>query len=87
LTPTYAQTVNTSLEYHIFLTATGDGKGLYVSQKTPTSFEVHELGGAQSNVAFDYRIVAHRRGYESIRLADLTESLKRLEQRGGVRHR
>lgn len=30
------------------------------------------MGGQQSSVAFDCRIVAHRRGYEGIRLADVT---------------
>jgi hypothetical protein len=34
---------------------------------------VHELGGGQSNVAFEYRIVALRRGYENVRLDDKTE--------------
>jgi hypothetical protein len=45
LDPTFAQTVNTSAGYHVFLTPNGDCKGLYVSQKSATSFEVHELGG------------------------------------------
>jgi hypothetical protein len=68
LDPTYAQTVNTSNGYRVFLTPTGDCKGLYVTQKTPGSFEVRELSGGQSNVEFDYRIVAHRKGYETMRL-------------------
>jgi hypothetical protein len=49
---------------------------LYVSRKSPTSFEVHELGGGNSNIAFDYRIIAKRRGYEQIRMADKTEMMK-----------
>jgi hypothetical protein len=68
LDPTFAQTANTSNGYRVFLTPTGDCKGLYVTQKTPGSFEVRELGGGQSNVEFDYRIVAHRKGYETTRL-------------------
>jgi len=72
LEPTFAQTVNTATEYHVFLTAKGDCKGLYVANETPAGFEVHELGGGQSNVAFDYRIIARRKGYENIRLADMT---------------
>jgi len=40
LEPTFAQTVNTDLDYHVFLTPNGDCKGLYLSQKSPTSFEV-----------------------------------------------
>jgi hypothetical protein len=80
LDPTFAQTVNTGAEYHVFLTPTGDCKGLYVSQKTATSFEVHELGGGISSIPFDYRIMAKRNGYEKVRLADVTEQYKRLEE-------
>ncbi len=77
LDPVFAQTVNSAMDYHIFLTPNEDCKGLYVSRKTPTSFEVHELGGGVSNVSFDYRIVARRKGYESVRLADVTEKMKK----------
>jgi hypothetical protein len=80
LEPTFAQTVNTDLEYHVFLTPNGDCKGLYVSQKSPTAFEVHELGDGTSGVAFDYRIIAKRKNYETIRLADYTERMKRLQE-------
>jgi hypothetical protein len=72
----YAQTVNTSMDYHVFLTPNGDCKGLYVTQKSPASFEVHELGGGVSNIAFDYRIMARRKGFESTRLADITGKIQ-----------
>jgi hypothetical protein len=73
LDSTFAQTVNTGVEYHVFLTPKGDCKGLYVSNESATSFEVHELGGGTSSIAFDYRIMAKRVGYESVRLEDVTE--------------
>ena len=66
--PSFSQIVNTLNGYHVFLTPSGDCKGLYVTQKTPGSFEVRELGGGQSYVEFDYRIVVHRKGYETTRL-------------------
>jgi hypothetical protein len=69
----FGQTVNTEMEYHVFLTPDGDCKGLYVAQKGATSFEVRELGGGTSSIAFDYRIMAKRKGYESVRLADKTK--------------
>jgi hypothetical protein len=75
---TFAQTVDVSSDYHVFLTPVGDCRGLYISQRTATGFEVHELGGGQSNVSFDYRIVALRRGFENVRLADITERVKKL---------
>jgi hypothetical protein len=79
LDPIFAQAANTETEYHVFLTPNGDSKGLYVSQKTATSFEVREQGGGTSSIAFDYRIVAKRVGYEKVRLADLTEQFKKQE--------
>lgn len=66
LDPLFAQTVNTNYTYHVFLTANGNCRGLYVAKKTATTFEVRELGGGRSKVTFDYRIVARRRGYEQV---------------------
>jgi hypothetical protein len=73
----FGETVNTDINYRVFLTPNGDCRGLYVAQKTPTSFVVRELGGGTSSIAFDYRILAKRKGYESIRLADKTEVFNR----------
>jgi hypothetical protein len=47
--------------YHVFVTPEGDCRGLYVRGKTAASFEVRELGGGGSGVAFSYRIVGRRR--------------------------
>jgi hypothetical protein len=81
LEPTFAQTVNTEMTYRVFLTPKGDCQGLYVSNESPQGFEVHELRGAHSNVEFDYRIIARRKGYENIRLADKTESMSASRRR------
>jgi hypothetical protein len=72
LDPEFIQTVNAELDYKVFPVPNGDCKGLYVSNKTATSFEVRELGSGTSNVAFDYRIAALRRNYEGVRFADHT---------------
>jgi hypothetical protein len=76
LEPTFIQTVNTAMDYHVFLTPNGDSRGLYVVAKTATFFEVREQGGGTSDITFDYRIVARRKGFESIRLNDMTERFK-----------
>jgi hypothetical protein len=76
LESTFSQTVNTGIDYHVFLTPNGDCKGLYVTRKTDSSFEVLELEGGKSDIDFDYRIVARRKGYENIRLADKTKQLE-----------
>ena len=73
----YAQTVDMDSDYHVFLTPEGNCQGLYISHQTAAGFEVHELNGGQSNVAFAYRIAALRRGYENVRLEDMTERLKK----------
>jgi hypothetical protein len=65
----------------VFLTPNGDSEGLYVAGKTATGFEVREQGGGTSNISFDYRIVAKRRGYESVRLEDITEQTNEMRQR------
>jgi len=70
LDPRFIQTVNTKLQYHVFLTPNGDCKGLYVHQKNADSFEVRELGSGSSSVKFDYRITALRKGYEKNRFVD-----------------
>jgi len=73
----FAQTVNTELSYHVYLTPNGDSRGLYVSAKSANSFEVREQSGGTSNIAFDYRIVARRKGYENVRLEDATGNRQR----------
>jgi hypothetical protein len=76
LDPAFAETVNTGVEFHVFLTPGGDCKGLYVSHKTATSFEVHEFGGGTASISFDYKIVAKRTGHETERLVDVTERMR-----------
>jgi hypothetical protein len=75
LDATFIQTVNTEMDYKVFPVPNGDCKGLFVTHKTPTSFEVRELGGGTSNVSFDYRITAIRKKYENVRFADHTHDL------------
>jgi hypothetical protein len=74
--PAFAETANTGVEFHVFLTPGGDCKGLYVTNKTAGGFEVHELGGGASSIPFDYKIVAKRNGLEAQRLVDVTERMK-----------
>jgi hypothetical protein len=48
-------------DYRVFLTPEGDCRGLFVRRKTAANFEVRELMGGKSNVAFSYRIVGRRK--------------------------
>ena len=65
--PGFAQTVHTG-EYHVFLQAEGECKGLAVLDKTATGFVVRELGAGTSDVPFTYRIVARRKDVTAPRL-------------------
>jgi hypothetical protein len=75
LDPDFIQTIDTEMDYKVFPVPNGDCKGLFVTHKTPTSFEVRELGGGTSSVSFDYRITAVRKNYENVRFADHTHDL------------
>jgi hypothetical protein len=48
-------------DYRVFVTPEGDCHGLYVRRKGANSFEVRELTGGKSSVAFSYRIVGRRK--------------------------
>jgi hypothetical protein len=65
--PVFAQTVNLSEPYHVFLQAYGAAE-LYVSSRSADGFEVR-LGDGDPSVEFSYRIVAKRIGFEKDRLA------------------
>jgi len=80
LDPIFASTVNTAIDYHVFLTPRGECEGLYVTNLTPSGFEVRELHHGSSNIAFDYRIVAKRAGYENQRLEDVTERYQEMRE-------
>jgi hypothetical protein len=72
LDPKFAEIVNTGVDYHVFLTPRGDNKGLYIATQSGSSFEVRESQGGTSTLAFDYRIVAKRKGQEAKRLEDIS---------------
>jgi hypothetical protein len=56
-------------DYLVFLTPEGDCRGLYVSARSPTGFEVRELAGGTASLAFGYRVVAKRKDLPGPRLA------------------
>jgi hypothetical protein len=66
--PIFAQTVNLNQPYMVFLTPVGEYCPLYVAEKTATAFTVRVESGRTCDVAFDYRIIAKRLGFEDKRL-------------------
>lgn len=79
--PIFSQIANLARKYHVFLTPLGECKGLFVAAKTATSFEVRELGKGESEISFDYRIVAKQQGYEEQRMERLTIRVPEVEER------
>jgi hypothetical protein len=44
-----------SVSYMVFITPEGDNRGLYVTQKSGSGFEVRESQGGHSTLPFNYR--------------------------------
>ncbi len=54
-----ASVMDRNSTYYVFLTPLGDTRGLYVSIKTPSAFQVRETERGRSSLTYDYRIIAH----------------------------
>jgi hypothetical protein len=65
--PLFAEAVDLSATYHLFLTPLGDC-ALYVAEKTAERFSVAAQDGRDCSLDFDYRIVARRAGAEDARV-------------------
>lgn len=70
----------TTDEYSVFPVAEGDCKGLYVAKLSKDGFEVRELAGGASDVAFSYRILAKRKD-----LVGKTQRLEKIELGAGMK--
>jgi hypothetical protein len=66
-------------DFRVFLTPEGDCQGLYVRGKRGASFEVRELQGGTSSIAFCYRIVGKRKDIKTqARFAKIDMSIPKL---------
>jgi hypothetical protein len=68
LDPDFASLVHNA-GYHIFLTEYGDNNALYVSNRTPTGFEVQAKDSPTASGTFIYRLVGKRKDVPSPRLS------------------
>jgi hypothetical protein len=84
LDPAFAGAIAQQPNYLVFITPEGDTRGLYVTGKSLTGFEVRESQGGRATVDFSYRAVAHPYGDASPRLpvvaADHPDTQRRLSQ-------
>jgi hypothetical protein len=72
--PAFANVMDRTATYLVFVTPQGLTRGLYVSNKTSQGFAVLEQPGGHASVAFDYRIVAKPFGSSAPRLPMLTSA-------------
>ena len=88
LEPHFAAVVRTD-KYHVFITPEGDSKGLYVTAKSKTGFEVREQQAGKSSLQFSYRIAAKRKDipgerFKKVKLPDtekIMQTVKRTSKR------
>jgi hypothetical protein len=61
LDPIYAKSVIIDDKHplRVFIQLEGDCKGVYVTNKTATGFDVQELGAGTSNVAFQWQVISN----------------------------
>ena len=64
----FANVIDRTSNYLVFITPEGDSRGLYVDQKTSAGFFVHENQGGRSTLNFTYRIAARPFGSKETRL-------------------
>jgi hypothetical protein len=70
--PAFAQAMDLSRRYLVFITPNGDCNTLYVTQRLASGFDVREARSGQSNTPFSYRIVAAPFGVVASRLPAAT---------------
>jgi hypothetical protein len=81
----FAKVIKTG-DYHVFLTPKGDCRGLYLRRQRAASFEVRELTGGKSSLAFSYRIVGRRKDIQGHkRFARIKDPLPSLPTRAARR--
>jgi hypothetical protein len=66
--PDFAAVSGLSDDYHVFITAEGPSNGLYVTNRTPSGFEVREQAEGNAEISFSYRIMTPRTDVRTTRL-------------------
>lgn len=83
LDPLFRETITIDDKHPIkvFIQLNDDCNGVYVHQRQASSFQVTELAGGKSKAHFTYRVVAKRKGFETVRLDDAPDLSKIAELR------
>lgn len=70
LDPVYLETVTIDADHPMLvqITLTSDCNGVFISEKTGSSFTVKELMSGTSGATFDWEVAAKRKDYENVRL-------------------
>jgi hypothetical protein len=80
----FANVMDLSAPYLVFLTPEGDTRGLFVAERTRSGFVVKEIADGRSTLNFAYRIVAKPFGVNAQRLPMVSDLPRpRMRSRGG----
>ncbi|MBN2543420.1 hypothetical protein JXI42_11200 [bacterium] len=60
----FKETISPEVPLRIYLTPRGECRQLYVAESSPEGFSVKESFGGESNLEFDWMVIARRKGYE-----------------------
>ena len=71
LDPIFRETIDESAGLKVFVQPNGQTSGVYVEKNGAQSFTVIEQNSGTSNIEFDYRIIAKRKGYAETRLEEV----------------
>jgi hypothetical protein len=82
LAPDFAQSIDRSSRYLVFLTPAGDNHGLYIASRTAVGFVVRESQSGRSTLDFDYRIVARPYGARLARMPHDTTLVRTARSQG-----
>jgi len=73
--PDFVKNISQNTPLKVLVTLTGRANGIYVAEKTSTSFKVKELNNGASSASFDWLVIARRKGYEDAVSSALSVSL------------
>src|SRR3989339_616261 len=60
----FVKNISDKTPLKVMITLTEAGNGIYIAEKTQTSFKIKELNGGMSNSSFDWLVIARRSGYD-----------------------
>ncbi len=77
-------TINAQHPLRVMITLNDQCNGVYVTNRTPTGFDVVELNNGTSNASFTYEVIANRAALHNIDFANMRFSIGRGPQKAST---